>query len=78
VPVSLADAKAKGIPVIAYGQFFNDIINFLIVALVIFLLVKGVNRIRRAEKETAGPTNQEKILMDIRELLRTGGERNAV
>jgi large conductance mechanosensitive channel len=78
MPVSLADAKTRGIPVIAYGQFFNDIINFLIIALVIFLLVKGVNRIRRAEVAAAAPTNQEKILMDIRDLLRAGGERGAV
>jgi len=42
-PVSLADAKAKAIPVIAYGAFINDIINFLIVAFVIFLIVKAVN-----------------------------------
>jgi len=78
MPVSLADAKTRGIPVIAYGQFFNDIINFLIIALVIFLLVKGVNRIRRAEVAAAAPTNQEKILMDIRDLLRAGSERGAV
>ena len=78
MPVSLADAKTRGIPVIAYGQFFNDIINFLIIALVIFLLVKGVNRIRRAEVAAAAPTNQEKILMEIRDLLRAGGERGAV
>nr|MDQ3743584.1 large conductance mechanosensitive channel protein MscL [Acidobacteriota bacterium] len=32
VPISLPDAKAKGIPVVAYGQFINDIINFLIIA----------------------------------------------
>jgi large conductance mechanosensitive channel len=42
-PVSLADAKAKAIPVIAYGAFINDIINFLIVAFVIFLVVKAMN-----------------------------------
>ena len=48
VPVSLADAKAKGIPVIAYGQFLNDIIGFLIVALAVFLIVKQVNRIKSA------------------------------
>jgi large conductance mechanosensitive channel len=48
IPVSLADAKAKGIPVIAYGQFINDIIAFLIVALSVFVLVKQVNRIRGA------------------------------
>jgi large conductance mechanosensitive channel len=52
VPISLADAKTKGIPVIAYGQFFNDIVNFVIVAFVIFLLVKMVNRIRRKDTST--------------------------
>lgn len=48
-PVSLADAKTKGIPVIAYGQFFNDIVNFVIIAFVIFLLIKFVNRLRRKD-----------------------------
>jgi large conductance mechanosensitive channel len=52
VPVSLADAKVKGIPVIAYGAFINDIVNFLIIALVIFLLIKFVNRIRRKDPST--------------------------
>lgn len=51
-PASLADAKAKGIPVIAYGAFINDIINFLIIAFVIFMLVKIVNRIRRKDTST--------------------------
>src|SRR5919106_4089796 len=46
IPASLAEAKAKGIPVIAYGQLINDVINFLIVALAVFLLVKQVNRIK--------------------------------
>ena len=45
-PTSLADAKTKGVPVIAYGQFINDIIGFLIVAASVFLLVKQVNRIK--------------------------------
>ena len=48
-PLSLAEAKTKGIPVIAYGQFFNDIVNFVIIAFVIFLLVKFVNRVRRKD-----------------------------
>ncbi len=48
-PLSLAEAKTKGIPVIAYGQFFNDIVNFVIVAFVIFLLVKFANRVRRKD-----------------------------
>ena len=49
VPVSLADAKTKGIPVIAYGAFINDLVNFVIVAFVIFLLVKFVNKVRRKD-----------------------------
>ena len=48
-PISLADAKTKGIPVIAYGQFLNDIVNFVIIAFVIFLVVKAVNRMRRKD-----------------------------
>ena len=47
-PMSLADAKAKGIPVIAYGQFVNDVVTFLIVALAVFIMVKQVNRLKRA------------------------------
>ena len=51
IPASLADAKAKGIPVIAYGQFINDIISFLIVAFAVFVLVKQVNRLKRTVDE---------------------------
>ena len=47
-PVSLADAQLRGLPVIAYGRFFNDIINFLIIGLAIFLIVKAVNRLKAA------------------------------
>ncbi|HVQ38375.1 MAG TPA: large conductance mechanosensitive channel protein MscL [Pyrinomonadaceae bacterium] len=43
-PASLAEAKLKGLPVIAYGTFLNDIVSFLIVAFVVFLIVKAVNR----------------------------------
>lgn len=48
MPASLADAKAQGIPVIAYGQLINDIMTFLIVAFVIFLIVRAYNRMRPA------------------------------
>lgn len=44
---SLAAAREAGAPVIAYGAFLNAIISFLIVAFVVFLLVRGVNRLRR-------------------------------
>jgi large conductance mechanosensitive channel len=62
VPVSLADAKTKGIPVIAYGQFINDVVTFLIVALAVFLLVKQVNRIKSAFDQPApavAPTTKD-------------------
>lgn len=62
VPMSLADAKTKGIPVIAYGQFINDIVTFSIVALAVFLLVKQVNRLKgNLEKPAAvaAPTTKD-------------------
>jgi large conductance mechanosensitive channel len=48
-PVSLADAQLRGLPVITYGAFINDVIIFLIIAFVIFLIVKAVNRKKQAE-----------------------------
>jgi large conductance mechanosensitive channel len=57
IPDSLPAAKAMGIPVIAYGQFVNDIIGFLIVALAVFVMIKQVNRINRAfDKPIAAAT----------------------
>jgi large conductance mechanosensitive channel len=47
-PASLAEAKNKGFPVIAYGSLINDIISFLIIALVVFLIVRAVNKLRAA------------------------------
>lgn len=45
-PVSLADAQLRGLPVIAYGQFINDVISFLIIAFVIFLIIREINKRR--------------------------------
>jgi large conductance mechanosensitive channel len=45
-PASLAAAKESGTPVIAYGQFINEVISFLVVAACVFLIVKQVNRIK--------------------------------
>jgi large conductance mechanosensitive channel len=45
-PASLGDAKTKGIPVIAYGQFINDVLGFLIVALAVFIMIRQVNKLR--------------------------------
>lgn len=54
-PASIADAQQKGLPVIAYGFFFNEIITFVIIAFVIFLIIKAVNKSRR-EEPAAAPT----------------------
>jgi large conductance mechanosensitive channel len=52
---SLADAKAAGATVIAYGAFVNQIIQFLILAWVVFLMVKAVNRMRRNKAPVTPP-----------------------
>ena len=62
IPMSLADAKTKGIPVIAYGQFINDIVTFLIVALAVFVLVKQVYRLKgdlEKPAAVAAPTTKD-------------------
>ena len=71
---SLAAAKEAGAAVVAYGSFFNNVINFLIVAFVIFLLVRAVNRMMQAKAEAPTPpvpTTEEKLLTEIRDLLAT-------
>jgi large conductance mechanosensitive channel len=50
-PASLADAQLRGLPVIAYGAFINDVVSFLIIAFVIFLIVKAINRNKRQEAD---------------------------
>ena len=59
VPPSLAEAKAAGIPVIAYGQLLNDMIGFLIVAAAVFLLVRQVNRMKRPAPPVAAVPTKE-------------------
>ena len=71
---SLAAAREAGAPVIAYGAFINVLINFVIVALAIFLVVKAMNRLRRkqeqAPEESPVPPRQETLLEEIRDLLK--------
>jgi large conductance mechanosensitive channel len=69
-----ADGKiTKPEVAISYGVFINTLINFLIVAAVIFLVVKGVNSLKRKEAEKpaepVAPTTDQKLLMEIRDLL---------
>jgi large conductance mechanosensitive channel len=55
-PASLADAKAKGIPVVAYGAFINDVVSFLIIAFIVFLIVRRVNAIKSRQEPAAVTT----------------------
>lgn len=74
---SLQAARDSGAAVLAYGAFAMAVINFLIIAWVVFLLVKAVNRLREAALPKAppapepprGPTAEE-LLAEIRDLLR--------
>lgn len=58
-----------------YGIFINTLINFIIVALAIFFLVKGINSLKRKEEEKPAvppaPTKQELLLSEIRDLLKS-------
>ena len=71
---TLAAAKEAGAAVLAYGQFIQNIIDFLIIALCIFLMIKGMNKLTKKDEPApepeapAGPT-QEELLTEIRDLL---------
>jgi large conductance mechanosensitive channel len=71
---TVAAAEAAGVAVFRYGSFITAVINFLIIAWVVFLLVKGMNTVRATltteEKEAATGPTQEEILIEIRDLLK--------
>ena len=59
-PLSLEQARAAGIPVIAYGQVINEIVTFLIVAFAIFVVLKQYNRLKSSQPaESKGPTTKD-------------------
>ena len=69
---SLATAKAAGAATLNYGMFINTVINFLIVAFAVFLLVKGINTLKRKEeaKPSSAPSEEVVLLTQIRDSLR--------
>lgn len=72
---SLAAATEAGAPVIAYGTFINNVISFLIVAWAVFMLVKGMNSMKKKEEEApaepAAPPAEQVLLEEIRDILKT-------
>jgi large conductance mechanosensitive channel len=68
---SLADAKKQG-AVLAWGNFVTLLINFLIIAWVLFLCIKGINRLKTPEAAAAPPppSREAQLLTEIRDLLK--------
>jgi large conductance mechanosensitive channel len=74
-PPSLTAAKAAGAPTLNYGVFLQSVFDFVIIAFVIFMLVKQVNRFKNEAPPPPppappAPTNEEKLLTEIRDLLK--------
>lgn len=67
----LADLKKAGVPVLAYGSFITVAVNFIILAFIIFMMVKQINRLKRSEP-VAPPATPEDValLREIRDSLR--------
>jgi large conductance mechanosensitive channel len=73
---SLDAAKAAGAPTMNYGMFLNTVIDFVIVAFAIFMVIKGMNALKRKQEEAPAappPPVQEMILREIRDILRSKG-----
>ena len=70
---NLADLVIPG-TAIKYGMFLSSAISFLVVALALFLMIKGINKLKKEapaeEPVPAGPTEDQKLLMEIRDLLK--------
>ncbi len=67
---SLAEATAAGAPVIKYGQFLQTIIDFIIIAMAVFVMVKVINKMQemRKEEEAAAPAEPAEEVLLLREI----------
>ena len=69
VPQTLDALKKAGIPVLAWGNFVNVAINFMILAFIVFLMVKAINRLRHPSKAVGAPPEDVVLLREIPDLL---------
>jgi len=65
--MTLAELRKAGVPVFAYGSFITIAINFVILAFIIFLMIKQMNRLKRAEPPAPAPPTPEDVLL-LREI----------
>ena len=69
-PMTYEALTKAGVPLFAYGNFITVVINFLILAFVIFMMVKQINRLRRSEPPAAAPSEDTVLLREIRDSLK--------
>ena len=78
VNLTHANLKKAGVPVLAYGNFLTIVVNFVLLAFIIFMMVRAINRLRRAQEaekkaevaEPAPPPEDIQLLREIRDELR--------
>ena len=74
---SLAAAQEAGAATINYGAFFNNLLDFVIVAFAIFMVIRGMNKMKKKEEEKpaepAKPSAEVQLLTEIRDALKSGG-----
>ena len=68
VPMTYDALKEAGAPMLAYGSFITVVINFIILAFIIFMMVKGMNRLRRKSEEPAAPEEPSEEILLLREI----------
>jgi len=68
-PTDYAALKRAGVPVLGWGQFITVLINFLILAFIIFLIIRSANKMTHKGEEAAGPTEVD-LLTEIRDELK--------
>ena len=69
-PMSYDALTKAGVPLFAYGNFMTVVLNFLILALVIFLMVKQINRLKREAPPAPAPREEVVLLTEIRDALK--------
>jgi len=73
---TLAAAEEAGAPVIRYGLFINNILDFVIVAFAIFMVIRAMNKMKKKEEAAPAappaPSAEEKLLTEIRDALKSG------
>ena len=74
VPSTLADLKKAGVPVLAYGNFITIAVNFIILAFIIFMMVKQINKLRKHQADApaapVAPPEDIALLREIRDSLK--------